>query len=85
MAPFALQHKTSDFPCATRWIMHNPDLKVAAFVLPATCRPEGFNAAKRAGTLIYLKSGENKHFHVKTGLKDSGDFYENCSYWLKYG
>ena len=68
------KYKTSDFPCATRWIMHNPDLKVAAFVLPATCRPEGFNAAKRAGTLIYLKSGENKHFHVKTGLKDQEIF-----------
>ena len=63
------EYKTSDFPCATRWIMYNPDLKVAAFVLPATCRPEGFNAAKKAGTLIYLQSGERKHFHVKTGIK----------------
>lgn len=63
-------YSTKDFPCATRWIMYNPDLQVAAFVLPATCRPEGFNAAKKAGTLIYLQTGESRTFRVSTGLKE---------------
>lgn len=50
-------------------IMKNDDLQVAAFVLPATCRPEGFLAAKKAGTLLYLKPNEKKTFTVLTGLK----------------
>ncbi|WP_437794438.1 hypothetical protein [Mitsuokella multacida] len=49
--------------------MKNDDLQVAAFVLPATCRPEGFLAAKKAGTLLYLKPNEKKTFTVLTGLK----------------
>ena len=57
------------FTSATRWIMKNDDLQVAAFVLPATCRPEGFLAAKKAGTLLYLKPNEKKTFTVLTGLK----------------
>ena len=63
------EYKTSDFKSATRWIMYNEDLKVAAFVLPATCRPEGAKAAQKAGTIIYLEPNETKTFHVKTGLK----------------
>ena len=59
---------TKDFTSATRW-MKNDDLQVAAFVLPATCRPEGFLAAKKAGTLLYLKPNEKKTFTVLTGLK----------------
>lgn len=66
---FFTKYSTDDFPCATRWIMKNPDLQVAAFVLPATCRPEGFLAAKKANTLIYLKPNEKKTFHVTTGIK----------------
>lgn len=67
---FKTEFSTKDFPCATRWIMYNPDLQVAAFVLPATCRPEGFLAAKKAGTLVWLKSGEVRDFKVTTGLKE---------------
>ena len=63
------QYKTSDFKSATRWIMYNEDLKVAAFVLPATCRPEGAKAAERMGTIIYLEPNETKTFHVTTGLR----------------
>jgi len=35
---------TAQFPHATRWLLHNADQQVAAYILPATCRPEGFHA-----------------------------------------
>lgn len=66
---FRTNFSTKDFTNATRWIMKNEDLQVAAFVLPATCRPEGFLAAKKAGTLLHLKTNETKTFTVTTGLK----------------
>jgi hypothetical protein len=59
---------TAQFPHATRWLLHNADQQVAAYILPATCRPEGFLAAQQAGTLITLASGEQRHFSVETGL-----------------
>jgi hypothetical protein len=67
---FALMTRFSSqqFPHATRWMLHNRDQQVAAYVLPATCRPEGFNAAQRAGTLIELAPGEQRHFSVETGI-----------------
>lgn len=68
---FQTEFSTKDFTSATRWIMKNDDLQVAAFVLPATCRPEGFLAAKKAGTLLYLQPNEKKTFTVMTGLKKS--------------
>ena len=55
---------------ATRWLLHNPDQKVASFVLPGTSRPEGFLAAKAAGTLIELAPGATRSFHVSTGIKE---------------
>lgn len=66
---FKTEFATSEFPCATRWLLYNGDQQVAAFVLPATCRPEGFLAAKKAGTLVILKPGEEKSFLVTTGKK----------------
>ena len=67
---FALMTRFSSqqFPHATRWMLHNRDQQVAAYVLPSTCRPEGFNAAQRAGTLIELATGEQRHFSVETGI-----------------
>ena len=59
---------TAQFPHATRWLLHNADQQVAAYILPATCRPEGFLAAQQAGTLITLASGEQRHFSVEAGL-----------------
>jgi len=50
--------------------MYNPDIQVAAFALPATCRTEGYTAAKEADTLIMLKPQEIRHFQVVTGLQD---------------
>ncbi|SPY76427.1 Uncharacterised protein [Providencia rustigianii] len=43
--------------------------RLGAFVLPATCRPEGFLAAKNNQTLIWLDAGENRQFTVTTGVE----------------
>ncbi|MFC7370388.1 aldose 1-epimerase family protein [Fictibacillus iocasae] len=66
---FFTKFSTKELNYATRWILNNPDQKVAAFVLPATCRPEGYLAAEKAGTLISLAGGEKKSFTVITGKK----------------
>lgn len=65
---FVTRFDTAQFNHATRWILNNGDQKVAAFVLPATCRPEGQIAAGRAGTLIALEPGATREFSVETGL-----------------
>ncbi|QLB13316.1 uncharacterized protein DUF4432 [Bisgaardia hudsonensis] len=54
---------------ATRWILFNSDQQVGAFVLPATCRPEGFLAAKNSGSLIMLAPKETRSFTVTTGIE----------------
>lgn len=66
---FFTKFSSKDFNFATRWLLYNEDQKVAAFVLPGTCRPEGFNAAKENGSLIYLKPHQQKTFKVITGKK----------------
>ncbi len=65
---FVTRFDTGQFNYATRWILYNGDQKVAAFALPATCRPEGQLAASRAGTLIQLAAGATRQFSVVTGL-----------------
>ena len=59
---------TTEFNYATRWILYNGDQKVGAYVLPATCRPEGYLAAEKNGTLIQLQPKEVREFTVKTGI-----------------
>jgi hypothetical protein len=66
---FFTRFSTAELNYATRWILHNPDQQVGAFVLPATCRPEGFLAAERSGTLLELDAGEERSFTVITGKK----------------
>ena len=66
---FKTEFSTKDFTSATRWILYNGDQQVSAFVLPATCRPEGFLAAKKANTLVMVQPNEEKEFSVLTGLK----------------
>lgn len=68
---FITRFSAADFPVATRWILHNADQRVAAFVLPGTSRPEGRLAAQKAGTLIELEAGHSRRFHVTTGIKES--------------
>ena len=66
---FKTEFSTKDFTSATRWILYNGDQQVSAFVLPATCRPEGFLSAKKANTLVMVQPNEEKEFSVLTGLK----------------
>ena len=68
---FITRFKSSELNYATRWILYNGDQKVGAFVLPATCRPEGFLAAKNNQTLIWLAAGETRQFTVTTGVEKS--------------
>lgn len=46
---FVTRFSSAELNYVTRWILYNGDQQVAAFALPATCRPEGFpgGAAKR--------------------------------------
>ncbi|MDT0190432.1 hypothetical protein [Rothia terrae] len=48
----------------------------SAFALPGTSRPEGFLAAKKAGTLIELEPGKTRSFTVTTGLKNADELKE---------
>lgn len=67
---FETSFNTNEFPVATRWILVNPDQKVAAFVLPGTSRPEGRLAAQAAGTLMELGPQQTRSFSVTTGIKE---------------
>ncbi len=65
---FSTQFDTRQFSHATRWILNNADQQVAAFVLPATCRPEGFFAAQQARALYKVwQPGKQRLFTVETG------------------
>jgi hypothetical protein len=64
---FHITYNTNDFPKTVRWILANQDQKVAAFALPSTCEPEGFNAEKAKGHVISLRSGETRNFSVRLG------------------
>lgn len=66
---FFTRFSTAELNCATRWLLHNVNQHVASFVLPATCRPEGFSAAEKAGTLMMLGAGEERTFTIVTGKK----------------
>lgn len=68
---YSTSFSTADFSTATRWLLYNEDQQVAAFVLPGTSRPEGFLAAKAAGTLVELEAGQSRSFKVTTGIKEA--------------
>ncbi|WP_114766843.1 aldose 1-epimerase family protein [Vibrio rhodolitus] len=62
------EFSTQEFNSVIRWILRSGDQQVAAYALPATCRPEGFLTAKQKGTLIYLAPQEERSFTVRTGI-----------------
>lgn len=66
---YLTKFSSNDFNYATRWILYNKDQQVGAFVLPATCRPEGYLAAKNTGSLIMMKPKEVRTFKVITGIE----------------
>lgn len=65
---FVTRFVSSELNYVTRWILYNGDQQVAAFALPATCRPEGFLAAQRDGTLIQVEPQQTRTFTVTTGI-----------------
>lgn len=65
---FVTRFASAELNYATRWILYNGEQQVAAFVLPATCRPEGFLAAQHSGSLISLAPAETRRFTVTTGI-----------------
>ncbi|WHP31399.1 aldose 1-epimerase family protein [Trabulsiella odontotermitis] len=65
---FVTRFSSNELNYVTRWILYNGDQQVAAFALPATCRPEGFLAAQRNGSLIELAPQQTRTFHVTTGV-----------------
>lgn len=67
---FAMSYSPSSFPHTVRWIMADPDQKVAAFALPSTCQPEGYAAEKRKGHVRLLPPRGHAEFTVRTGYLD---------------
>lgn len=65
---FVTRFASAELNYVTRWILYNGDQQVAAFALPATCRPEGFLAAQNNGTLLYLEPQQTRTFTVTTGI-----------------
>ena len=66
-AAFYTRYRPEQFEHAARWILHTPDQQVAAFVLPSTCEPEGYNAEKAKGQVRQLAAGVSASFSVTTG------------------
>ncbi|HEX8596159.1 MAG TPA: aldose 1-epimerase family protein [Pseudomonas sp.] len=64
---FYTRFRPDQFNHAARWILHNPDQQVAAFILPATCEPEGYRAECDKGNVQALAAGESMQFSVTTG------------------
>lgn len=67
---FAMSYAPASFPHTVRWILNDPDQKVAAFALPSTCQPEGYTAEKRKGHVRLLPPHGAAEFAVRTGYLD---------------
>ncbi|VVP90783.1 hypothetical protein PS918_03212 [Pseudomonas fluorescens] len=66
-AAFYTGYRPEQFEHAARWVLHNADQQVAAFVLPATCEPEGYRAESAKGHVRSLAAGDTAAFSVTTG------------------
>ena len=66
-AAFYTRYRPEQFEHAVRWILYTPDQQVAAFVLPSTCEPEGYNAEKAKGNVRVLAAGDSASFSLTTG------------------
>ncbi|WP_414705892.1 aldose 1-epimerase family protein [Pseudomonas sp.] len=70
---FYTRYRPEQFDHAARWILHNPDQQVAAFILPATCEPEGYRAESAKGNVRTLAAGESAQFSVTTGYLSAAE------------
>jgi hypothetical protein len=67
---FAMSYAPASFPHTVRWVLNDPDQKVAAFALPSTCQPEGYTAEKRKGHVRLLPPHGATDFSVRAGYLD---------------
>ena len=67
---FFVSYDADNFTHAVRWLLYNTDQKVAAFVLPSTCEPEGYNAELKKGNVRMLGGEETVAFAVRLGHLD---------------
>lgn len=78
---FYTRYKPEQFEHAARWVLHNPDQQVAAFVLPATCEPEGYLAEKAKGHVRTLDAGQRAVFSVTTGYVSAAEMRRLEAQW----
>lgn len=67
---FSMRWRPEEFQHCVRWVLNDPDQKVAAFALPSTCEPEGHAAEMRKGHVRHLPPGGAAHFHLEAGYLD---------------
>lgn len=70
---FYTRYRPEQFEHAARWVLHNADQQVAAFILPATCEPEGYKAESAKGNVRSLAAGEGAQFSLTTGYLTEGE------------
>jgi monosaccharide-transporting ATPase len=68
---FLLSYDPVALPFAARWLFADGETKVAAFLLPATCEPEGYSAERRKGHVRALAAGARAEFRVRLGYLDA--------------
>jgi hypothetical protein len=64
---FAFSYRPSEFPHLTRRLRYRPDEQAAAFALPSTSEPEGFDCAPHSGDPAGLALGETRRFALRMG------------------
>jgi Domain of unknown function (DUF4432) len=64
---FYTRYSPKEFSHAARWVLYDADQQVAAFILPATCEPEGYQAERAKGNVRSLAPGEQASFSLVTG------------------
>ena len=67
---FSMRWRPAEFPHCVRWILDDPDQKIAAFALPSTCEPEGYAAELRKGHVRSLPPGGQASFRLEAGYLD---------------
>lgn len=67
---FAVSFSPEEFPHPARWLLRNKNVRAAGIALPATCRPEGYLAERRAGRVSRINAGATTRFGVQLGYLD---------------
>ena len=76
---FFVAYDADNFTHAVRWLLYNSDQKVAAFVLPSTCEPEGYTAELQKGNVRMLGGEEAVAFSVRLGHLDKKETEESLA------